>query len=214
MIRQEPHKRHFAEQAKPAQREPNIRLKPGRSVITRAFLSPLTCAAGLLIAQLVAHPLAADTVYKVVDEEGNVTFTDTPPSDASAIVEAHSLLGTNITPAVSATQAATEQTARPDEVPRYVTRITSPASETTIPMGPGDFTVEADVSPNLETGEQLILMLDGKPVNAPQLASTWQLTNVFRGEHRLQIVRVTEEGEPQSKSPEHTVYVMRPTVGR
>ena len=81
-------------------------------------------------------------------------------------------------------------------------------------MGPGDFVVEAEVSPGLDSGEQLILLLDGETVGAPQAVPRWQLTNVFRGAHRLQVVRVRETGAAQSQSTEHTVYVMRPTVNR
>jgi hypothetical protein len=44
--------------------------------------------------------------------------------------------------------------------------------------------------------------------------ATWQLTNVYRGEHRLQVVRVDGEGATVNASSERTVYVMRPTANR
>ena len=81
-------------------------------------------------------------------------------------------------------------------------------------MGPGDFMVEAEVSPGLNNEERLILLLDGEAVGAPQSFPQWQLTNVFRGAHRLQVVRVRKTGAAQSQSTEHTVYVMRPSVNR
>jgi len=43
---------------------------------------------------------------------------------------------------------------------------------------------------------------------------TWQLTNVDRGEHRLQVVRVNAEGARVNASSERTVYVMRPIANR
>ena len=174
----------------------------------------LLCAAGSLATLFGGHLAAAEKIYKVLDDEGNVTFTDIPPNDADAIVEPHSILGTNTTPAIATAPEYVDKTGRADALPSYVTRIVYPASESTIPMGPGDFVVEAEISPRLDSEEQLILLLDGEAVGAPQPFPRWQLTNIFRGAHRLQVVRVNETGAEQSKSTEHTVYIMRPTVNR
>ena len=81
-------------------------------------------------------------------------------------------------------------------------------------MGPGAFLVESEVSPSLISLEQLILLLDGEAVGTPQSSPKSQLTNVFRGAHRLQVARVSETGETQSQSTEHAVNVIRPTVNR
>jgi hypothetical protein len=167
------------------------------------------------VAILFGRPLAAaEEIYRVVDEDGNVAFTDIPPNDADAVVEPHSIPGTNITSAVSTAPKSADKTDRSDALAAYITRIADPASESTIPMGPGDFVVEAEISPRLDSGEQLILLLDGDTVGAPQAVPRWQLSNVFRGAHRLQVVRVSETGAAQSQSSEHAVYVMRPTVSR
>ena len=170
--------------------------------------------AGWVAALCAGHLTAAETIYKVVDEEGNITYTDTPPNDADAMVEPHSILGTNTTPAVATAPENAIKTDQADAEASYVTRIVSPADESTIPMGPGDFVVEAEVSPGLDNGEKLILLLNGEAVGAPQSFPRWQLTNVFRGAHRLQVVRVSKTGAAQSQSTEHTVYVMRPSVNR
>ena len=156
---------------------------------------------------------AAQPVYKVVDEQGNVTFTDTPPSDAAA--EVQTLNATNTTPSMPVGDAATaDDTAMQDtEAPvAYSTRITFPVDHSTIPMGPGDFVVEAAVQPRLRIGEHLVLTLDGVSVGEPQRAARWQLTNVFRGEHRLQVFRLGADDTRQDASPEQVVFVMRPVV--
>ena len=53
--------------------------------------------------------------------------------------------------------ATADDTAMQDtEAPlAYSTRITSPVDQSTIPMGPGDFAVEAAVQPRLRIGEHL-----------------------------------------------------------
>lgn len=155
----------------------------------------------------------AQPVYKVLDEQGNVTFTDTPPSDAAAEVQTPN--ATNTTPSMSVGDAATsDDTAMQDtEAPlAYSTRITSPVDQSTIPMGPDDFVVEAAVQPRLRIGENLVLTLDGVSVGEPHRAARWQLTDVFRGEHRLQVFRWGADDTRQDASPEQVVFVMRPVV--
>ena len=88
------------------------------------------------------------------------------------------------------------------------------ANNTTIPMEAGNFVVQAAWTPRLASGETLQLLLDGEPVGAPQRIANWQLTNVYRGEHRLQVVRLDESGRQLDTSAASTVYVMRPTVKR
>jgi len=195
-------------------REPAGALKRDSGNASRTRHAQFLLTAGWVAALCAGHLTSAETIYKVVDEEGNITFTDTPPNDADAIVEPHSILGTNTTPAVATAPENAIKTDQADAKASYVTRIVSPANESTIPMGPGDFVVEAEVSPGLDSEEQLILLLDGAAVGAPQSVPRWQLTNVFRGAHRLQVVRVRETGAAQSQSTEHTIYVMRPTVNR
>ena len=143
-------------------REPAGALKRDFGTASRARYAQFLFTAGLLATLCEGHLAAAEKIYKVVDEEGNVTFTDTPPNDADAIVEPHSILGTNTTPAVATAPENAVKTDQPDAEASYVTRIVSPANESTIPMGPGDFVVEAEVSPGLDNEEQLILLLDGE----------------------------------------------------
>jgi hypothetical protein len=81
-------------------------------------------------------------------------------------------------------------------------------------MGPGNFAVQAAFSPRLAPGEALQLLLDDEPVGALQRSANWQLINVYRGEHRLQVVRLDESGRQLDTSAASTVYVMRPTVKR
>jgi len=197
-----------------ARRDPVGARKRDLDTSLRALCTLFLCAAGSLAALFWGHLAASEKIYKVIDEEGNVTFTDTPPNDADAIVEPKSNLGTNTTPAVATAPEGVDKTGRPDALAPYATRMVYPASESTIPMAPGDFVVEAKVSPRLDSGEQLILLLDGEAVGTPQSSPKWQLTKFFRGAHRLQVVRVNETGAAQSKSTEHTVNIMRPTVSR
>ena len=157
---------------------------------------------------------AAKRICRFVHEDDKITFTDTPKKEADAVVEPHSILIRNFTSAVATAPADADRTNRPDALAPSVTRIVYPTSESTISMGPGDFLIESEVSPSLVSLEQLILLLDGEAVGTSQSSPKSQLTNVFRGAHRLQVVRVSETGETESQSTEHAVYIIRPTVNR
>jgi hypothetical protein len=164
---------------------------------------------------VLAHTLMAQSVYKVTDTDGNVTFTDTPPLSSDSIVEEHSVHAPNSAKPTATTQTSTASVEVEVEVPtRYDTRIVTPAENATIPMGPGNFAVQAALSPRLASSETLQLLLDGEPVGAPQRTVNWQLTNVYRGEHRLRVVRLDESGAPVDTSAATTVFVMRPIVNR
>ena len=160
-----------------------------------------------------AHTTIAQQVYKVTDADGNVTFTDTPPLSSDATVEEHSVHAPNTAKPTETTRAPAAL-AEAEEPIRYDTQIVTPADNATIPMGPGNFSVQVSLSPRLEAGENLLLLMDGEPVGTPQRTPNWQLSNVYRGEHRLQVLRIDDEGAELDASDISTVFVMRPIVSQ
>ena len=160
-----------------------------------------------------AHTTLAQPVYKVTDANGDVTFTDTPPLSIGGTSEEHAVHAPNTAKPTETTRAP----ATPFEVEeriRYNTRTVTPADNATIPMGPGNFAMQPALSPRLTPSETRQLLLDGDPVGAPQRIANWQLTNVYRGKHQLQVVRLDARGAQLDASPASTVYVMRPIVNR
>ncbi len=153
-------------------------------------------------------------VYKVTDEEGNVTFTDRPPSDDSgATVEQVQIKGVNTAEPPPVISAPVNRAPKKEKI-NYNTEVTSPADGTTIPMGGGNFGVGARISPPLSPGEKLQLKLDGSALGDPQISATWQLTNVFRGEHSVSIDRLSAGGKVLHSSTPITVFVLRPGLRR
>ncbi|MBP6723227.1 MAG: DUF4124 domain-containing protein [Halioglobus sp.] len=175
----------------------------------------LTVIKNLVLCLLVLLPqLAAAQIFRSVDEQGNVTFSDTPPSSGPS--EQIEVRQTNRTPAPAVIEtlepapgaAAEEEGA----AVAYSVAITSPENETTIAMGPGNFTVSAAVEPALGQGEVLQLFIDGSPSGEPQAGGTWALTNVFRGAHDLTVAVVDSKGARLAESAAVRVYVLRPSV--
>ena len=150
-------------------------------------------------------------VYKHVDENGNVTFTDQPPPNAERIEIREP--NTLAPPPIMAYPEETPEELTPASV-NYEVKITAPAHETTIPNGPGNFSVSANISPNLETDAHLQLLLDGESRGEPQRSSSWALTNVFRGAHVLEVVVLDSKNQELAKSAPITVFVFRPSRNR
>ena len=174
----------------------------------------LTAMRNLLLCLLVLLPQAGTAqIFKSVDENGNVTFSDTPPNSGSS--EQIEVRQTNRTPAPAVIQPLepVAETA-PDAAAAvsYSVAITSPANETTIAMGPGNFSVSAAVEPALGEGGLLQLFVDGAPSGEPQASGSWALTNVFRGAHDLSVAVVDSKGARLAESAAVRVYVLRPSV--
>ena len=153
---------------------------------------------------------ATAQVYKSVDEDGNVTFSDRPSQDAQPV----DIGPTNTTPPPPVNAFPAPQPPEPDAEKKdlYQVAITSPENETIIPRGPGNFSVTASVSPSLKASHKLQLMMDGEPREEPQVAATWNLTNVFRGEHNIQVAVIDGEGDELAISEPVTVFVFRPST--
>lgn len=170
-----------------------------------------TLLPGLLLLLLVPT-LSVAQIFKSTDAQGNVTYSDTPQQGSTS--EQVKLPQTNTLAAPQSPKATKKPStsAEPNmEAVTYKVAVTSPANETTFPMGPGNFSVTASVQPPLGDDEQLQLFIDGTPSGAPQAANSWALTNVFRGAHDL-TVAVVAKGKALATSDPVRVYVLRPSI--
>ncbi len=170
----------------------------------------------LIISLCVASSLASAQIYRTTDEEGNVIFTDRPPSTEGSQVEAVELNPTNTTPPPEDRPdlAPRPPEEEPEVAPEYRVTVNAPEDGTTIPMGPGNFSVSAGTSPGLEPGEALQLILSGTPWQEPQSRGQWNLTNIRRGEHDIVVVRLDAEGKEVAASEPVRILVLRPVRAR
>jgi hypothetical protein len=171
-----------------------------KSLILALMLTPAVAYIGASSAQ----------IYKITDKQGNVIFTDTPPPDNTPREEIH-LPATNRAAPPPDIPISAPEPEKPATIGFSVT-ITSPANETTIPMGPGNFTVSAAVEPAPGEDDSLQLFMDGTPWGEPQQAPSWSLTNVFRGAHDLKVALINSDGKHLATSEPLRVYVHRPSI--
>lgn len=176
----------------------------------KLLASATKAVAALGVAALVGTPLLAQ-IYRSVDEQGNVVFSDQPPPPGTPSEEVE-LGELNTTPPPATPSRATRQTTPAEAPPEPTVTITAPENEATIAMGPGNFSVSASVSPPLRAGEALQLRMDGEPVGEPRREPSWSLTGVLRGPHDLVLRRVDAAGNTVAESEAVRVFVLRPSI--
>ena len=139
--------------------------------------------AGLTL--LSASSLYASGVYRVIDENGEVTFTDSPPANVKA--ETVDLPATNIaSPSIPPKKEGKDGDENTDEEVAYTSaRLIQPKNKATIPPGQLEVTVQIELKPSLQSGHLVQLYIDGQKQGSPSASKTFTVTSLNRGQHRV-----------------------------
>jgi uncharacterized protein DUF4124 len=152
----------------------------------------------------------AATLYKWVDENGVVHYSDRPEPGAEKI-------HVNAAQTYKAPPVAPSDSSRklPPAVSYSRVAIASPIAEQVFVNTGGSVPVAADVQPSLQPGHQLWFLLDGSRVEGLSPNSTSvTLDNVDRGEHSLAAQVSDAAGTPIVTSAPVTFYVRIPSEVR
>ena len=149
----------------------------------------------------------ADSIYKSVDEEGNVVFTDKPIKGAKEIKlrKAQSIAAPETKP-FKYTPAQKKE--KKDEYTKLL--ITSPVNDSTIHSNDGKLTVAVSLEPALNEKDQLVLYLDGQQVSTGK-ATQFSLSGIERGTHNLS-VGVMTDGKILQRSNAVVFYLRKVSV--
>lgn len=163
-------------------------------------------------------PLMAQ-VYKVVDKDGNVTFTDQQPADGSKPVKL-APISVIENPGY---EKAPEPTAAPDptaekELSLKDTRkiyrdfaIVSPGQEESVWKPDGPIVVAWSTRTALEKGMKVTLFLDGK-ANQTTVQPIIPLSGMDRGEHTVKAELRDSKNRLVATAETITFFVRQPTV--
>jgi len=167
----------------------------------------------LLLLLCLVPALVCAEIYRTVDENGTVVFTDRPTdvSEAQQIKLQHTNRTAPPPTALENSAAGPDEAQEPAESP-YNIAILTPENESTIPMGAGNFDVSAMIRPSLGSNTQIQLMLDGEPLGALQRHANWSLAGIARGAHDITVAIVNQDGEQLAISAPTRIYVMRPSL--
>lgn len=176
--------------------------------------TPRTYLSALAVLLLVSGSVLATTVWKWVDKNGVVHYSDQPVPGAVEIK-----VSAQVYDASEATIPETDRTpARPQSTqqPEYTSvEITSPTNEQTIVGTGGAVSVSIAVVPGMRSGHTLQVQMDGQVVSQPESrATSLQLTNVARGAHTLTASIVSIDGQVLMRSAPVTFFVQQPSIRR
>jgi len=172
------------------------------------------------LAMILSFTVYADDVYKVVDEDGNVTYSD-KPSKGSEKVDLPPLQEYKAPPLpdspIEEETSVPSGTTQPVRVPYTKLEIISPKHQEDVRDNAGNLTILTNVEPELQKGDRMRLMMDGRPIAGPDETTTFYLSNVERGSHQLFVQILAPNGRPviNSKTINFTMlrYSAQTTIG-
>ena len=166
----------------------------------------LICMRYLLLLMSLTLCLAAfaqDKVYKRVNPDGSVEYSDQPIQGGEVMQVPRGSTFTMPETSVTETAPAEEPSVSYDSL-----EITQPMNDETIRSNEGKLTALARVAPDLDTNHRFRWKMDGEViqnVNSPEL----RLNNVDRGSHTLQAEIVDPDGKVVISSDSITFHLMR-----
>jgi len=166
----------------------------------------------LFLCLLAATAVLAQEAYRWVDEDGVVHYSDRPREGAERIL----LPAPNVVPTSRVTRptaaprddesAAEPPTARYDSI-----EIMSPAAEETLWNIEGVLSVSVALRPALQPGHQVRAYHNGQMT--PVSGTSFQLQEVWRGSHSIQVEVVDATGKLMIRSQPSRFFVQQNTVG-
>lgn len=159
-----------------------------------------------LILLLMPFSLQAE-LYKSVDEEGNVTFSDkeTPNSEEIPMRMPTSIPMPKPEPKVEATEKT------PTETSYTEFQIVQPVNNATVRDNSGNVSVSLALTPPLDlaAGHKISVSVDGKPVSKGGTSLSVQLPNIDRGSHTIKASVLNKKGKTIKTSNSITIHLKR-----
>ena len=159
-------------------------------------------------------PASASEIYRHVDENGNVTFSDEPMDDDSEAMELKSLPEVNLPDPAERERGSTGSEPEDDQAEKqqgYQTlEITAPEHDSAFWRGDGLVVVRFRSQPSLRPGHRYALELDGQQIKEGR-STTFTLENMNRGTHELVVHAVNANGETISSSDVTRFTLHRPS---
>lgn len=171
----------------------------------------------LLLLFLFSFNVYAD-IYKTVDANGNVTFSDKPISNQSTEVAIPKTNSSPATPPPPQNKVVTteEEPATPDDQntkkPYTKFAISSPADQDSIQNQP-ILHVTLDVQPELADGDVIQVYVDGGPMGDAKHQTSFDFTIPYRGTHILSAILFDKDMRVLKKATPITIFVHQAHIG-
>ena len=157
-----------------------------------------------LIASITLSIFSHAEVYKSLDKDGRIVYTDKPMpnSEKVKITEPNTIKSITVP-----NPDEQEPASKPFEYDTLT--ITTPADNGIIPNGLVPFDVAINAAPKLQPEHRLQLLIDGK-LHSSSSKNTFRVNSLSRGKHTLQTLILDASGNRLTQSKVIRVFVYRP----
>lgn len=151
-------------------------------------------------------PTAPTRVYRKINADGSVTFSDVEAEGADAV----DVQPANTVPRYDRPVAPKEAASKP---PTYsACQLVAPEQDATMGVDVTSVTIAVEVSPGLQEGDGLQFFANDKPLGAPNAATSFTMSNLERGSYTVVAKVVNAKGDVLCTSDGVTFHVKRASV--
>lgn len=163
----------------------------------------------LILIVFLAQITAAE-VYKTVDKDGTIKYTDKPATEKAEKVELREI---NTVPGAQPLPQSTPVNSY-DSQPaalNYQITIMSPRNDVSIPVGQRDLAIAINLTPALQRGHLLVYFMNGELLEETTMNNII-VKDVPRGTHTLAVEAIDANGQSLGTSPPVIVNIIRPNI--
>lgn len=162
----------------------------------------------LVLLLLFGFASGAHDIYRKVDENGNVIFSDVPSEGAEKIQlkETTTIKSLDVEPSSPVTQQQELQS-----IPYKSVSIDNPKNDEAIRDNAGNVTVKISIEPVLMPGHEVVVYLDGKE-KTKGAGAAFKLENLDRGTHQLRASIIDQQGHILLSSRSTTFHILRQSI--
>ncbi|MFP4155871.1 MAG: DUF4124 domain-containing protein [Halothiobacillaceae bacterium] len=154
----------------------------------------------ILILWLLPGTVPAETIYRLMDEQGNVTFTDEPLPGAMPVQVDPTPPMELVIPSIPERKAR-QQADQPESGEYSRLAIASPADGATIEARVGGvLMIELDIEPPLAASDRVTIFLDDTPVVSDTSGTRHAVSSISPGSHQIRF-EIRRGDETIARSP-------------
>ncbi len=160
-----------------------------------------------VLSMVLASTTAVADVYRAVDGDGNVIFSDHPSPDAKKV----EVEPTNVIPPVKLKPVTSTTTSKESKFKYELLQITTPEHDTTL-RNISNLSVAAQLVPALQEQHKIQFTDNGTPLKDPSRSLAIRLFDVARGTHRYQVQILDEKGTILITSAPVSVHIHKTSI--
>lgn len=157
----------------------------------------------LLLSLCASLPGYAQEIYKVVNEDGSVTYTDKPAVNAEPIELGPDNRMSLPSPAPQVSLPSSTNTAQ--KKPETTIKVVSPKPEATVRNNAGNMTIAANVQRPDKQGKFKLFINDQLVMEQP--SAVFKLQGINRGAHTFYITHTDNTGKTLASTSPQTFYL-------